>query len=100
MRRFRTLRLIVSGCLFTGLVVGDAAGTDLPVSYTIDEKSFVKGTRSGSVLVFTLYADAGCTTEIHRQTATAESIALIERVRRLRPRGATPRRRPPDSITC
>src|SRR5262245_59339125 len=73
-----------------GLLLGAGrAHADLPVSYTVDQ-NVLRLAVAGTSLALELHADATCTSLLQTVTVPVEEIALIERVRRFKIRGAAP----------
>lgn len=82
-QRLRLAALVVGGVL----VPMTALAADVPVSYTLDEKALKTGAPSGTMLSFELHADAACSSAVHTQAVQIDDVALIERLKRLKPRG-------------
>lgn len=64
-----------------------ARAADVPVIYSVDETT-LKTAIAGTPLTFQLYGDRSCTTLVHTQVVNAESVEVISRLKRLRPKGA------------
>ena len=74
--------LVASFVLLVGAIVWAA---DVPVSYTVDEKQ-LKNAVSGTNLTFTLYADPGCTSQLHSEILVIDNI-LVSRLKLFKPKG-------------
>jgi len=85
------LRAAVIGMVVVAARMGAAA--DVPVRYTVTDTD-LKGVPAATPLTFTLYSDAGCTTQTHNQVITLQDVTIIERLRRLTPSGGA---RPPKT---
>jgi hypothetical protein len=70
------------------LLLGAQALADVRVSYTVDEKA-LKTAVAGTNLAFALFSDNGCTTQVGGAVQIAVEDVLIQRLKLLRPKGAT-----------
>ena len=83
-----TRALCALALAITCLEYGGLARGDVQVSYLVDEKA-LRGAVAGTTLTFSLYADNGCTTAVGGPATVTIEHTLIERLKRLTPKGAT-----------
>jgi hypothetical protein len=71
-----------------GSAVAHAA--DVKVSYLVDAKVLKKGAPAGTVLTVTIFADSSCSVPLDSRTMNVESVMLIESLKPLAIKGASP----------
>ena len=82
-------------CLsLASFVPGVAHSANLPVSYDVNYKVLKSTASASTLLTFTLYSDAACTTSVASSQVAIENVDLVSRLKRLTLKG-TPKPAPP-----
>src|SRR5262249_55048731 len=81
-------RLLVAAVALAVCAPFTAHAVDLPVSYTVEEKP-LKDAISGTVLTFSLYSDAACTSLVVAMPENIEDVTLLSRLKLFTPKNAT-----------
>jgi hypothetical protein len=87
MKQMRHCLLVL---LTTVAVTSQMAIADVQVDYTVDEKALKTGAPAGTSLAFQLFSDPACTMPVGSPVSVnVENVTLIERLKRLTPKGGT-----------
>ena len=72
---------------------GLARGSDLPVTYNVQDKPLKAGAPAGTQLTFTLYSDNACTQQVYQAMIPVENVTRISKFELATPKSQ--RRHPP-----
>ena len=81
---------LVGLLVVVGLFTPQVWAADVPVSYLVDWRTLTANAPAGTALTFTLYNDNACTSQVASQVVNVENVQVIELLRLLTPKGATP----------
>jgi hypothetical protein len=79
-------RLLSVGIVVLGASL--ATASELPVTYTVQDKPLRKSGIAGTPLTFTLFSDSACTQQVYQAVVPIENVELISRLKLLTPKGA------------
>jgi len=84
----RWIPIVRRAVLLAGVIAANVAwGVDVPVTYTL-EQSALRAAAAATPLTFDLHADSACSAAIYSVAVDVADVALIERVRTFKVRGA------------